>query len=56
MQEPEDAQAKYAVAVFPYLKTSKTVSIRGCSFFSMDDIQKLEPPKRAFIQEVFGLF
>ncbi len=56
MQEPEDAQAKYAVAVFPYLKTSKTVSIRGCSFFSMDDIQKLEPPKRAFIQEVLGLF
>ena len=45
-------EAKYLVAVFPYLKTSNPVRLRGITFRSTDDLSDLTPEEKVDVERI----
>ena len=50
MPESENLKQELAVAVFPLLKTSEPVDIRGYKFLPTDSIKELEPEAKRFVE------
>ena len=47
---------KYLFAIFPYIKTTEPVRIRGILLRSNDDLEGLSPEQQAHLKIMFSMF